>query len=154
MPIQIQFRRGTSSTWATVNPTLALGEMGIESDTSQFKIGNGSTAWNSLSYGGLQGPPLINVPPSTSTTIVNGDKGKYLRVTSTVTINTGTAFVSGDVVSIYNNSTASITVSTSTGITLRLVGTATTGDRSIPQRGLATILCVASNEYVITGTVV
>ena len=30
--------------------------MGIETDTDQFKIGNGTLAWNSLSYGGIQGP--------------------------------------------------------------------------------------------------
>lgn len=54
--IQLQFRRGTAAQWAAANPTLASGEMGIETDTNQFKIGNGSSAWNSLSYGGIQGP--------------------------------------------------------------------------------------------------
>jgi hypothetical protein len=37
------------------NPILAEGEMGIEIDTSRFKIGDGITAWNALAYGGLQG---------------------------------------------------------------------------------------------------
>lgn len=54
--IQLQFRRGTSSQWSAANPVLAAGEMGIETDTNQFKIGNGTSAWNSLSYGGIQGP--------------------------------------------------------------------------------------------------
>jgi collagen type VII alpha len=54
--IQLQFRRGTAAQWAAANPTLASGEMGIETDTSKFKVGNGSTAWNSLPYGGIQGP--------------------------------------------------------------------------------------------------
>ena len=53
--IQLQFRRGTAAEWSNTNPTLAAGEMGIETGTNLFKIGNGSTAWNSLSYGGLQG---------------------------------------------------------------------------------------------------
>jgi hypothetical protein len=30
--------------------------MGIETDTNLFKIGNGSSRWNVLAYGGLQGP--------------------------------------------------------------------------------------------------
>jgi hypothetical protein len=34
---------------------LAQGEFGLETDTSQFKVGNGTTAWNDLSYGGVQG---------------------------------------------------------------------------------------------------
>ena len=53
--IQFQFRRGTSSEWSSANPVLAAGEMGIETNTNLFKIGNGSTAWNALAYGGLVG---------------------------------------------------------------------------------------------------
>ncbi len=55
MAIQIQFRRGTSTEWASVNPILALAEMGIETDTNLFKIGNGVDRWNDLDYGGLRG---------------------------------------------------------------------------------------------------
>ena len=46
----IQFRRGTASEWTSANPILAAGEAGYETDTGKFKIGNNSTAWNSLSY--------------------------------------------------------------------------------------------------------
>lgn len=53
--IQLQFRRGTATEWSNANPTLASGEMGIETNTNLFKIGNGSSQWNDLSYGGLQG---------------------------------------------------------------------------------------------------
>ncbi len=53
MPTLIQFRRDTASTWTSVNPTLAVGEMGLETDTGQFKIGNGSSSWTALAYGGL-----------------------------------------------------------------------------------------------------
>jgi hypothetical protein len=54
--IQFQFRRGTTTEWSTANPTLAAGEIGVNTDTYQFKLGNGSTAWNDLSYGGMYGP--------------------------------------------------------------------------------------------------
>jgi hypothetical protein len=47
---QIQVRRGTASQWTSTNPTLASGEFGYETDTGKAKIGNGSTAWNSLAY--------------------------------------------------------------------------------------------------------
>jgi hypothetical protein len=56
MAIQIQFRRGTAAEWTAANPVLAQGEMGVETDTNQFKIGNGLNNWATLSYGGLQGP--------------------------------------------------------------------------------------------------
>ncbi len=49
---QIQVRRGTASQWTSANPTLAAGEWGYETDTNKVKIGNGSTAWNSLGYQG------------------------------------------------------------------------------------------------------
>jgi len=55
MAIQIQFRRGTAQEWTSVNPILAEGEMGIETDTNLFKIGNGNSTWTSLAYGGLRG---------------------------------------------------------------------------------------------------
>lgn len=47
---QIQVRRGTAAQWTSANPTLAAGEWGYETDTNKGKIGNGSTAWNSLPY--------------------------------------------------------------------------------------------------------
>ena len=54
--IQFQFRRGTASQWTSANPTLASGELGLETDTSLFKIGNGATGWVGLPYVGITGP--------------------------------------------------------------------------------------------------
>lgn len=42
----------TSTNWTTNNPVLLAGELGIESDTNKFKIGNGTSAWNELDYAG------------------------------------------------------------------------------------------------------
>ena len=57
MPIQIQLRRGTASEWTTNNPILASGEVGLEIDTRYFKLGNGTSSWNTLGYGGISGLP-------------------------------------------------------------------------------------------------
>lgn len=70
MPTKIQFRRGTYAQWANANPVLSEGEFGLELDTNKFKVGNGSTAWNSLAYGGIQGPAgqkyiTFNMPGTT-----------------------------------------------------------------------------------------
>lgn len=54
--VRFQFRRGTASQWTSANPILNDGEMAIETDTKKFKIGDGTTLWNSLAYGGLVGP--------------------------------------------------------------------------------------------------
>lgn len=46
----IQIRRDTASNWSSANPTLAQGELGLETDTLKIKAGDGSTAWSSASY--------------------------------------------------------------------------------------------------------
>src|ERR1035438_2240334 len=51
MAILLRWRRDTAANWTSNNPILAQGEPGFETDTGKYKIGNGSTAWNSLSYG-------------------------------------------------------------------------------------------------------
>ena len=46
----MQQRRGTAEQWTAANPTLAAGEIGFETDTNQFKMGDGANAWSALSY--------------------------------------------------------------------------------------------------------
>ena len=48
--VQIQLRNDTAANWTSVNPTLLMGELGVERSTNKIKIGDGSTAWSSLSY--------------------------------------------------------------------------------------------------------
>lgn len=43
-------RRDTAANWTTNNPTLLAGELGYETDTGKWKVGDGSTAWTSLAY--------------------------------------------------------------------------------------------------------
>lgn len=50
MATRMQQRRGTAQQWTTANPTLGAGEIGFETDTNKFKIGNGSSNWAALSY--------------------------------------------------------------------------------------------------------
>jgi hypothetical protein len=45
-----QQRRDTAANWTTANPTLLNGELGYETDTGKWKIGDGSTAWTALGY--------------------------------------------------------------------------------------------------------
>jgi hypothetical protein len=50
MAVQIQFRRDAAADWTSENPVLAAGELGYETDTGSFKIGDGATAWTGLDY--------------------------------------------------------------------------------------------------------
>ena len=64
MATQIKLRRDTAANWTSANPTLALGEPGVETDTQKVKYGDGSTDWANLSYaaGGAEiGNALSNV---------------------------------------------------------------------------------------------
>jgi len=50
MTTRMQQRRGTSTQWTTTDPVLAAGEIGVETDTNQFKLGDGVSTWSDLSY--------------------------------------------------------------------------------------------------------
>ena len=86
----LRHRRGTASAWTTANPILEDGQVGFETDTLKFKLGDGATAWNSLAYaGGAAG-------------VSDGDKGDIVvsSTGATWTIDTGvvgTSKMGGDV---------------------------------------------------------
>jgi hypothetical protein len=50
MATRMQQRRGTAAQWTSANPVLNAGEMGWESDTNKFKIGDGTNHWASIDY--------------------------------------------------------------------------------------------------------
>lgn len=50
MAVQIQLRRSTAAQWTAADPTLAQGELGIETDTNLGKLGDGATPWTALAY--------------------------------------------------------------------------------------------------------
>jgi hypothetical protein len=50
MATRMQQRRGTAAQWTAANPVLAAGEIGFETDTNQFKMGDGANAWSELSH--------------------------------------------------------------------------------------------------------
>jgi hypothetical protein len=97
----IQVRSDTSSNWNSVNPTLATGEIGFESNTGKFKIGTGSTVWSSLSYNtattsatDLTSGTLNNARlPASATTITTVGTLGSLEVTGNLTVNANVLFV-------------------------------------------------------------
>ena len=50
MAIRMQQRRGTAAQWTSADPILGPGEIGVETDTNQFKLGDGTSVWSDLSY--------------------------------------------------------------------------------------------------------
>ena len=97
---------------------------------------------------------LRSVPQNAQTSayvLVAADAGKHISITTGgVTVNSG-IFSTGDTITIYNNSGSNQTITQGASVTIRQVGTANTGNRTLAQYGLCTLLCVASNTFVITG---
>jgi len=61
MAIRIQLRRDTAANWVSSNPVLRAGEVGIETDTLKFKIGNGSSTWTQITnYANVTSTGLSN----------------------------------------------------------------------------------------------
>ena len=50
MATRMQQRRGTAEQWTSSDPVLEAGEMGWESNTNKFKIGDGTNEWSDLQY--------------------------------------------------------------------------------------------------------
>ncbi len=85
-------------------------------------------------------------------TLAASDVGKLIKMTSnnTLTIPSG-VFVAGDMISIFNISTGSMTINAS-AVTLYNTADAATGNRTIGAKGLVTIVCTAGNEFAISGS--
>lgn len=90
------------------------------------------------------------VPQSLNTTAAASDVGKHLFVSATTTIPSG-IFVAGDEFQIVNSSGSAVTITQGAGTTLRLAGTATTGSRTLPAYGMATVLCTGSEVFYVNG---
>ena len=84
-------------------------------------------------------------------TLVRTDDNRLITTTSNITVPSG-VFSPANGTTIYNNSASSITIAPAGGVTLRLSGSNITGTRTLAQRGVCTVMCVASNEFIITGS--
>ena len=84
--------------------------------------------------------------------LVEADVGKYINITTGGVTVPASIFSTGNAISIYNNSASNQTITQGGSVTMYLSGTATTGNRTLAQRGVATVLCVAANTFVIAGS--
>lgn len=149
---EIQFKSGgvfsASSKMTFDGTTTTIDTLDV---TNNLSVGNDVLATGDVSdgIGNLRTVPVNS--QTASYVLLASDAGKFISITTGgVTMNTG-VFTVGENVTIYNNSGSSQTITQGSGVTLRQVGTATTGSRTIAQYGLATLLCVATNTYVVTG---
>jgi hypothetical protein len=90
----------------------------------------------------------VNTQGSTYT-LVASDNGKVIIASNTITVPSG-IFSAGQTVSIYNNTAGNISIDRSS-VTMYWVTDGTDSNRTLSTRGVATVLCVGTNTFVITG---
>ena len=125
--------------------------------TANFSSGNftGTLSGNTVRDNAGNVRDIPQVVQTTSYTLVAGDAGDHIFTTAGVTVPSG-VFSVGQAVTIYNNTTGNITITQGTNVTLRQAGASGTGNRTLAQRGLATVLCVSGasgTEFVIAGNI-
>jgi hypothetical protein len=117
----IQVRRDTAANWTSTNPTLASGEMGLETDTNLFKIGDGSTAWSALLY---QTAKISTVTKSASATLALTDAGKVVETSVgsanilTIPTNASVGFPIGTQILVIQVGAGQTTLAVAAGVTL------------------------------------
>lgn len=79
----IQIRRDLGANWTSADPTLADGELGIETDATpaaKMKIGNATDAWSALDYLAIDGSRIYNGAAAPST--LYNDHDYYIRTSN------------------------------------------------------------------------
>ena len=61
-------------------------------------------------------------------------------------------FTAGDMITIFNVSSGDNTITQGTGVTLYNTADAATGNRTLAAKGVCTIACTSSNEFIISGS--
>jgi hypothetical protein len=143
------------------SPTTAA-RLGIGSTGQVLTVSGGLPAWASLGAG--TGVSISGTTINAVGTTINSQTSAYVLVAAdagkTVSITTGGVTINnsvmsaGNIVSIYNNSGSSQTITQGSGVTLQWAGqsTSSTGNRTLGLYGLATIVFISSSNAVITGS--
>lgn len=167
---------GNSSQWVELDSIGYIGAQGIQGNTGtqgttgtvgfQGIQGTTGTQGTTGSQGiqgvqgiqgtqGLQGTGgQINFPvvsQTSSYTLQASDNGKVVSITTGGVTVPVSIFSAGDSIVIFNNSTSAQTITQGTSVTLRQAATANTGNRTLSQYGVATVLCVTAGVFTISG---
>ena len=130
-------RRGTKSQWETANPVLAVGEIGFSFNENVIKLGDGTTAWNSL--------PSVNGNSAYQVAKANGYSGTEAQWLASLVGPTGPTGATGETGA--TGATGSSGVISVTG-PITNSGTSTSANIGIDLSGIAPI-----QSPTFTGTV-
>jgi hypothetical protein len=161
---------GQVSLTAGVTNTLPVGNGGTGITTTpsngQIPIGNGTnytaatlTAGAGIGVTNASGSVTVAGTGSTINsqtsgyTLVAGDAGKTISITTGGVTVPNSILSAGNIVTIYNNSGSSQTITQGTGVTMQWAGqsSSTTGNRTLGLYGICTIIFITSSNAVISG---
>jgi hypothetical protein len=147
-----------SSTKFTFNPSTGT----LAATTFSGALANALTAGTGLTASATYNGSAAITFNATGTTInsqtsgytlVAADAGKTISITTGGVTIPNAVMAAGNIVSIYNNSGSSQTITQGSSLTLQFAGqtTSTTGNRTLALYGLCTIVFISSSNAVITG---
>lgn len=163
---RLQLRGDTAAAWTSANPVLAERELALETDTGQFKVGDGTTVWTALGYGGIVGPPGTQGEPGaagvstvaahagTTYTVLAADVSIYRRMTAsttkTVTVGpeSGQALPANYEQHFDNDGAGAMTFVAGSGVTIKPPAG---GSLIVPQNGVVTLKRLATNVFRLVG---
>tara|TARA_Y100000766_G_scaffold276112_1_gene279922 strand:- start:1826 stop:2611 length:786 start_codon:yes stop_codon:yes gene_type:complete len=96
------------------------------------------------------GEKFATTTKSTSYSLTASDIGTLINTNSSVQVDQN-IFTVGNAITIFNNSSSNITIVEGSNTTMYLAGTSMTGNRTLAEKGISTILCVSSNTFVASG---
>jgi hypothetical protein len=163
----IYYNDGTSNQWVETSPSPDVSGIATAVTISSLSFNAANAAYNAANLALANVTTAISVTGSvrdgkgdvrdipissvfTGYALANTDTGETISTNTTIYV-PNSVFNAGNTISVYNNSSASITITQNSSVTMYLGGTSTTGNRTLAQRGLATIYCVAANTFVIGG---
>ncbi len=94
---------------------------------------------------------LVNNIKTAAYTLTANDVGELINITTGGVTVPSSIFSAGQAITIYNSSNNNQTITQAAGVVMYLVGTNTSGNRTLAQRGVATVLCTGTNNFVIMG---
>ena len=127
------------------------GSAGGLSGTPNITVGTVSATSVSDSNGSVRSVPINS--KTAAYTLTATDNGQCISITTGGVTIPASVMSAGNVVTIYNNSGTSQTLTSGSGLTLQWAGqaTSTTGNRTLGLYGIATVLFISATSAVISG---
>ena len=133
----------------TATGNISGGNLTISGNTATITTANYSIGYLNV--------PQVSLSSNITTALVDSGKHYYSVSASnlalTIANNTSVSWPIGTAISIVNRGTANIIIAGGTGVSVYLAGNSSAGNRFVTTYGMATVMNVAANIWMINGTV-